>query len=113
MSQAAEMTDDRCVDDLDRLSDLLERVDAKRLLLVTDPIAYRASGAQQRLMPLWQRYPAESFSGFEPNPKLDHLVDAMVAFGKQLCGDVDFHRSTAVVAIGVGPRWTLPNWWRG
>lgn len=117
MNLFAEMTDDRCVDGLDRLSELLDRIGATRLLLVTDPIAYRASGAQQRLTPLWQRYPVASFSGFEPNPKLDHLVDAIVAFGKQLGGDVDAKGLAVVVAIGGGTAidlaklvaWVMPH----
>ena len=117
MNPVAEMTDDRCVDDLDRLSELLERIGAKRLLLVTDPIAYRASGAQQRLAPLWLRYPAASFSGFEPNPKLDHLVDAIVALGNRPGGAVDPPDSAAVVAIGGGTAidlaklvaWVMPH----
>lgn len=94
MTGGSEMTDDRCLHELGQLSDVLAELECRSLFLVTDPVAYVASGAAERLAPTLSRYRVASFKDFEPNPKLAQLVAGLERFRGQP-GDV-------VLAVGGG-----------
>jgi len=88
------MTDDRCLSDLADLEPLLERLGVRSVFLVADAGAYRFSGAQAKLEPILARRPAAVFSEFEPNPKLQHVLEGLSAF-RQSEADI-------VLAVGGG-----------
>jgi len=94
MSGAAEMTDERCLSDLEGLGDVLRSLGAGSLMLVADRVAFQASGASERLAPLLREIPVVMFEDFDPNPKLDQLLVGLQRYRSS--------PTDAVLAVGGG-----------
>lgn len=94
LTGGSEITDDRCLRDLEQLPKVLAELECRSLFLVADPIAYVASGAAGRLAPILSRYRVTCFQDFDPNPKLAHLVAGLERFREQ--------PSDVVLAVGGG-----------
>lgn len=62
------------VESINGVAAVLEALSAKRLFLVLDLPAYRASGAEAILEPLFRQHATARFTEFELNPKLEDVI---------------------------------------
>lgn len=88
----AVMTDERCLSNLGQLAGLLDQMSVQSLFLVADAAAFRHSGAEDRLSPLFEKFHVSRFSEFEPNPKLPDVQR----------GVEQFRRDPTEVVLAVG-----------
>ena len=79
---------------LGRVADLLGRLQARRVLVVTGRESYSLSGAERTLSPMLRGFDVARFHEFETNPILPD-----VERGVHLCRDV---RPDVVIAVGGG-----------
>ena len=79
---------------IDRVSEIIQQLQARRPFIVLDETAYKLSGAETMLQPVLDRVATCKFTGFDLNPKLED-----VQRGLQQIGD---HRADLVIALGGG-----------
>lgn len=109
MSVPAEMTEDRCLGDLDQLGGVFEALGAESVFVVADRIAYQASGAAERLQSLLLNRSVTCFDEFDPNPKWEQLAAGLDRYRAQ--------PGELIVAVGGGTAidlakliaWTAPQ----
>ena len=79
---------------LQGLAEVIQQAGASRVLLVVDELAYQLSGADATLGPLLGTLEVTTFSGFEPNPKVED-----VERGVEVCRAAE---PDLIVALGGG-----------
>ena len=91
-SPATTMKRQQELSQLEQVGTVLDRLEARRVFLVTDAGAWNLSGAAERLSTSLAKHEVTVFADFEPNPKLPDV----------LRGIKDFQQAQADVVVAVG-----------
>ncbi|MFC1852775.1 phosphonoacetaldehyde reductase [candidate division CSSED10-310 bacterium] len=78
----------------EKLKEILVDFSPHKIFLVTGKLSYTLSGARDSIGGIVSQFDHIRFSDFEPNPKIEHLKNALELFNKEKC---DF-----VIGIGGG-----------